>query len=513
MAFLRSQLDRDRGILFLLILIALLLAAPILTYPMGRDQGMYANIGQSILNGGLPFIDMWDIKPPVIYYIYAIAIDLFGATPSAIRLIDLITVPITMIALYGITRRLSDRRWIAIFAVILFPVFYFTETFASLSQNDAVVTLPMSLAVWCVVIIWDQPQGGRWAMIGAVCAGGLCALTLWFKHYNALFVAALVIVHGLRRWPRFPVREAIAFAVGGLPIGLIPLIYFLQTGVLEEILIVAQGTAQYNAQALTSLEAFVTQMSSYVLYRWQHWGIVIVLSAIGLVVIVWTQALRRWAIVIVWLVAGLLFVIVQAKGFDTHWIPMLPPLCLLGAVGLERLLRGRPILIPVILIMLLYGVLAKDTVIRAFPYLTGQISQVDYFRQFQGNDLKPWESLQVVRFLNRRTTPGDTLYVWGFRPEIYFLSGLRPATRFQAQFMLVGEYYPPEWKQENVDLLWAAMPPYVLVLQADYMPWVTGSNDDSATLLTYYKPLEDWLIANYERGQTIGDFLIWKRKF
>jgi hypothetical protein len=114
--------------------------------------------------------------------------------------------------------------------------------------------------------------------------------------------------------------------------------------------------------------------------------------------------------------------------------------------------------------------------------------------------------------LTERTVPGGSLYIWGFRPEIYYLTGLNPATRFIFQFPLVADWYPQAWRQENVDTLWAALPPYVAVLQVDYMPWVTGSQDDSNTLLQSYEELNDWLIYNYEPETQIGNFFLWRRK-
>ena len=76
----------------------------------------------------------------------------------------------------------------------------------------------------------------------------------------------------------------------------------------------------------------------------------------------------------------------------------------------------------------------------------------------------------------------------------------------------MADWYPADWRQENVDVLWAALPPYVAVLQTDYMPWVTGSHEDSNTLLQEYEELNDWLIYNYERDVQIGNFLFWRRK-
>ncbi|HEX2622571.1 MAG TPA: hypothetical protein VHL11_20565, partial [Phototrophicaceae bacterium] len=246
-----------------------------------------------------------------------------------------------------------------------------------------------------------------------------------------------------------------------------------------------------------------------------------------------------WRLIWLWLGAGLGFVLIQAKGFDTHWIPMLPPLTLLAGMALDTLIQKVILLYPkptslerwrkmqvtpfsailytgVTLTLLL--ILAKDTWVRAFPYITGVESQRAYYQHrewFQSNDLKPDEDLQIIKFLQKNTVPGDTLYIFGFRPEVYYLSDLRPATRFQAQFPLVASWWKPEWKQEVIDTLWAALPPYVLVLQADEMPWVTGTNSDSATVLAQdetLQDLEDWLIFNYDRQEPIGNFLVWKRK-
>lgn len=551
-----SRIDRLAA---LLAVFALMLALPIITYPLGRDQGMYANIAQAIREGGLPFIDMWDIKPPAIYYVYAVQISLLGAVPVALRAIDVFAAPFTMFALYSLTRAAFNRdaaRW----SMLLFPVFYFTETFASLTQSDSLVILPMTWAVLSAFRAGHSRGGSRRALGWSFACGVLCALVIWFKHYYVLFAVALAAAHLWQRQRassqtsaarRHPLLfEIAAFVAGGLVIGLPSLIYFASSGILAEMLIVAQGTQQYNAQAFTSLDAFWTQMSNYVNFRWWHWGplLLLVLSlpisnrllerTEGTVLsahsVAGEHGTKPWALIFLWLVAGLTFVIVQAKGFDTHWLPLLPPLVILAAGALAAWVRLVDIsvasrlfspltsagkrhaltwLVAAVTLVFFGAILAKDTWLRAWPYITGQQSQRVYYRQFQAGDLNAADSLRAARWLEERTSPGDSVYIWGFRPEVAFMAGLRPATRFQAQFALVGDRYPQAWKQENVDTLWAALPEYVLVMRADYMPWVTGSDKDSNTILAdEYQALRDWLIYNYDRHTELGNFLIWKRK-
>lgn len=147
----------------------------------------------------------------------------------------------------------------------------------------------------------------------------------------------------------------------------------------------------------------------------------------------------------------------------------------------------------------------------ALPYLTGREDQVAYYHHFQAGEFVADESIEVADFLRQRVSPGDSLFIWGFRPEVYYLSQLNPAVRFIFQFPLVADWYPQEWRKQTVDILWAALPPYVLVLQADYMPWVTGNDQDSNTDLQGYTELNNWLEYNYVRDSQIGNFLIWRR--
>ena len=529
--------------------LGLILALPVLTYPLGRDQGMYANIAQAIRAGGLPFIDMWDVKPPAIYYFYAGGISLFGATPAGLRAIDLVAAPFTLFALYALTNSFAGVR-AARWAMLLFPVFYFTETFASLTQSDSLVTLPMAWAVLCGLRAAQSQAGTRRALAWAFACGVLCALVMWFKHYYAIFAAALALAHlwirlsDQTRADRFAslLKEVAAFAAGGLLIGVPSLIFFASSGILGEMLTIAQGTAEYNAQAFASLGAFWSQMENYVWFRWWHWGPLVVLAvsywllAVGLKPKAIDsqspqltgsgrselQSNRRFPTIILWLwlIAGVVFVVIQAKGFDTHWIPLLPPLVMLASAALDRWLTllshvDRRLMLAggAAAVLLFAGILAKDTWLRAWPYLTGQQGLRGYWQGFQAGDLNAADSLRMARWLEDRTQRGDSVYIWGFRPEIAFMAGLRPATRFQAQFALVGDRYPQAWKQENVDTLWAVLPEYVVIVRADNMPWVTGTDRDSNTILAQdYKALEDWLIFNYDRGEEIGNFLTWKRK-
>jgi 4-amino-4-deoxy-L-arabinose transferase-like glycosyltransferase len=524
----------DWGAWALLVVVILLGAAPILTYPLGRDQGEFAIIGTSILRGSVPYVDVWNPKPPAIFYTYAGLIGVFGPSAWAVRTLDLLMFPVMAVALYGIGRRLLNNA-LGLWAVLLYGVFYFTESFWTLSQNDGTAAVPMALAVWGVFVLTDivptTARPRRLALAAGI--GALAALTLWFKYPYITFVAGLIVGY---LWVRraWLWDEVIAFTVGGLVIGLGGMGLLASAGALTAWWESATVTAGYTAQGY-DWAVFRADMAQYWGFRWAQWHILWVLAGVTLVRFGWRAIQkspqegnplvtdgRKWTIITSWLASTAIAMLIQAKGYDYHWLPMLPALVLLGANAanqLSQFIRSQERLprwtvhlnVPLTVILaLLY--LTVQTWGAALPYLTQSLPQTTYYTQFQGDQFTADETALLTDYLRARVSPGETLFVWGFRPEIYYLTETRPATRFIFQFPLVADWYPVEWQQQMVDTLWGVMPPYVVVARGDFMPWVTGRDADSNMLLQEYTELNNWLIFNYEQEAEVGSFLVWRRK-
>jgi len=520
---------RANLIFFALIFAIIVLALPVLTYPPGRDQGEFATIGRGILDGKIPYVDLWNPKPPAVFYVYALAIRIFGRTAEALRAIDFFVVPTICAALYWLGGRIANRR-VGLFAALLFGVFYFTESFWTLTQNDGIVALPMTLAMVCM---FKAAENSKRGWLWAFAAGALSAYTVWFKYPFALFGAAVVVGYffiknaaqgnkeaepqgekfdflaRLASW-RF---EFFAYIFGVSAVIAAGIAALMAMGAWGDLVESARVTSQYTALTF-NFQDFTELMLTAIGFRWQQWGILWILVALWF--ILGRQRTGHWRAIIIWALAGLAIMLVQAKGYDYHWLPMLPPLVLLGADSLDQLIKkfaqSRQTLATIAAILILLAVMIVRIWPNAWSYLTGQESQVAYYGRFQAGEFVADESLEVANLLRERVVPGDSLYIWGFRPEVYYLSQLNPPTRFIFQFPLVAKWYPPEWREENAEILWAAMPPYVLVLQVDYMPWVTGSEQDSNTLLQGYNELNDWLVFNYEFDTQVGNFFIWRRK-
>ncbi len=506
-------------------------ALPVLTYPLGRDQGEFATIAQAILDGKTVYVDIWNPKPPAIFYVYSLFVDLFGNTARSVRLIDFALLPLMVIGIYWAGLKLSTRA-VAILAVIGYGAYYFTTGFWSLSQNDGIAMLPMLYGLICMYQA-TQVRPYHWLWAGG--AGILAGCTFWFKYPFAL----LVLGAALGMLPLQPTRRhfavnLVALVGGGLLIVGGGLWALQSKGALDAFIESAQVTSSYTRESY-NFDDFL-HSPIWIDARetlWAHWRVLFVLTLLAIPQLWFFRykpEQKLWWPIWGWWTGAWGVLLVQAKGYGYHWLPLLPPMVLLAAQSWSQIVEWLMTRLPqpkqihsylanhallkvnslVSLGLIIY--LAWTIWSPSWDYMRGTESREDYYQNFVGGEYSAAESQEVVDYLNERLVDGESLYIYGFRVEIYYLSGLRPATRFIFNFPLIGEWYPAEWRQENVDVLWSAMPKYVLILQADYMPWVTSRDEDSNTLLQEDTELNNWLIENYEHDTQIGNFIIWRHK-
>ncbi len=74
----------------LLVAVVLVQYAPACAKVPGRDAGVFLYIGDRILNGGIPYLDVWDHKPPVIYFINAFGLLVGGGSVWGVWLLEFV---------------------------------------------------------------------------------------------------------------------------------------------------------------------------------------------------------------------------------------------------------------------------------------------------------------------------------------------------------------------------------------------------------------------------------------
>lgn len=202
---------------------------------------------------------------------------------------------------------------------------------------------------------------------------------------------------------------------------------------------------------------------------------------------------RRWML---WLLCGVVAVAAGFRFAPRYYFLLLPPVLALGARGIAL----RPVLALLLLIP------AARFGPRYFELATDDL----HGRPHAWKDLAMEQDSRAAAALLRGQT--GTLLVWGYRPEIYPLSGLPAATRFLDSQPLTGvladrhltdsRASAPELARVNRAELAGARPEWIVDGLGPYNPRLA---------ITQYEDLAAWM-AQYEvAGRTAG-CVIYRRK-
>jgi len=95
-------------LILLLVVFAILSPVAPLYQPIpARDQGVYLYVGQQILDGSIPYRDVWDHKGPLIYYIYALGLWMTNS-PWGVWFLEIIFLFLTVISSFLALRTVFD---------------------------------------------------------------------------------------------------------------------------------------------------------------------------------------------------------------------------------------------------------------------------------------------------------------------------------------------------------------------------------------------------------------------
>ena len=161
------------------LLIVALLGLPSLLYPLHADQAMFATIGDLWLHGKLPYRDAWDIKPPGIFALYALAQIAFGHSMASGHLADLLAALVTAAGLFALASRLGSPRTAA-FAPLAFGIAYFTGFGYQETAQVESFAAPLTVGYLYSLCTMRDDGRARWPIAAGLCLGLLLLLKIVF---------------------------------------------------------------------------------------------------------------------------------------------------------------------------------------------------------------------------------------------------------------------------------------------------------------------------------------------
>ncbi len=436
---------------------------------------------QQILHGKVLYRAIWFDKPPLL----ALAYLLFGALPGwPLRLFGACYGLLACWIAYAFGRELwteREGRWAA--ALLGFSLCFDYPSAAIPVASDLLMLAPHLAAVWlasrrpfwsgvlAAVAFWINPKG---ALVAAVCLlwnpAVIVAMAAGFASVSAAMLAWLAATGALApyweqvwRWGRLYAARPFETAP-------------LRNGILRTL-----GWAGFHAAIVVA--------AAWCAYRSRDREGAVTTVSSG------RRQMQRW---LAWLLISLAGVAAGLRFFPRYYFLLLPVMVMLAAHGFA-LLKGRA-RFAVCLLLLIPAIHFAPTYVAAARNGDWRDTAMDR------------DSRAAASLARAMAKPGDTLFVWGYRPEDYVYTRLPAATMYLDAQPLTGvpadrhltQSVPVETeapRERRVELARSA-PSFILDGLGPYNPRLAIGN---------YPDLRAWLEKYREVGRT-GGTVIYRRE-
>jgi 4-amino-4-deoxy-L-arabinose transferase-like glycosyltransferase len=448
-----------------IILLTVAIRLPSLVHPQPIDsEAMYSVVANEIVDGGRPYIDAVERKPPLLFWTYAAVFKVAGKFNwEALHIVALVWTLCAMVGLYVIGSELFDRNT-GLITALFYGVFQSWWTWKTLAfDGEMLMNLPI---IWAWAIAFRRSSSRLRPELFP--AGALLGAAFLLKQPAAIAAVPLGIYlllpsYRTSRLTRAnSIIQATMLTVGFFAaVGLVTLVLWKQ-GILPD--------------------AFYWTIADHDIPHvfWEK-GILHTLAFIGaclpLVVgaimgcrnksDIWAARTAERTALFGLLAASAIGAAAGARFYAHYYVQLIPPLALLAAPYYARL-WSRTMQPP--------HWLLRPAVTYAWLALT-----VIVFSIIRWTELAPRRvPSEAGRYLSTHSSPDDRIFVWGQASKMYLDAHRRPACRYIITAPLTGYVFggslpgvdtrnriiPGAW--ENLQQDFAKHPPtYIVDVQAD----------------------------------------------
>jgi hypothetical protein len=490
------SVKRDALFLLLLFLAAAALYSTVAPYTFpfpDRDQGVYTYIAEHMLQGQIPYRDLWDHKGPLIYLIYALGLLIHPV--YGIWLVGLVALCQAVFLSYRLVQEVFESN-----TALLVTALWLASLLAVIDGGGTVEFFNLPFQFAALLAVQRLFQTGRTKY--AILIGAGTGLSFLLRPNGIAIGIAIVIFLVYRvltqrdsfsRWA----QPALWMSAGGLLVLLPVFIWLSVNGALDEFFdIVFRYNALYSQMArLKWLAILVGAGYVPVLVASAFAGAMV--SAPGKSV---TDAQKFWGGFLL-LAAALEIMLSTLSGrvyrhYFVSWLPVLGMLAAPAIDLLEQGWRGRGArLVQAVSLAMLIWIAAQARVPR------------------EPLAVPPRRDDAVVRYVLENTSESDFVWFWGNEVKYNVWTGREAPTRLPYAYPLGTPGYATEELAASIlDVLRARRPMIVDATPGD--PLLPALTDAAWEADAVVWPLVRFIRENYELTGTIGPnkWLVWTYK-
>lgn len=521
----------SRRATFIIAVIGGLLLSLLIVFPPHYDQYVFYVGGEKLVGeGAVPFRDLMDTKPGLIFYIYGISTWLFGHSLYAARWLDFLFHLGALYYFYVIIRREFNRHDIALLSIIIYVVFYIAGgPFATgQAESFALIANLILLDTTCRLLSRRTTKRNSWRY-GMI--AGIAGIILFMLKYTlALFlvVPMLLAIANKRNAISYIGSFAVTMFFGlGAWFG-----YLGITGALPNVIENLRWLAAYSATNPIGDLATIND-KLFVMFT-EHATTSFSLSFIGLGAagafalikkkqgeftgsrIIAGFLLLQFVVAVISILLERKFLYYQFTRAFWCAAPFIAYGIIEAWTSISAVIRKRriPYFIGAIagLGVLFYSPLME---IAGFAKRTATASSfaiIESIREAMIDQVLEKEYRFVAQELQPHLQNDDKIFAFGHHTGLYFhLNRTSPSFILNSGF-ITASWTNPRWKMQMLGELARAKPKFILIEFNDVVPIINASLEDSWDHFEKWSEFRNWVYEHYDERMPINRYRIFKRR-
>jgi 4-amino-4-deoxy-L-arabinose transferase-like glycosyltransferase len=430
------------------------------------DEAWWANGANILHQGGRLYVDIGLDKNPPIFWFCAFLFKIFGVSMNAVHAGALLLVCITSVLLFVLGTRFFSASVGAAAALIhaVASTTYYIPRIIGLNTETLMIVFSTAAALSYLTGVLE---GRRFSFFIAGLFASCAFLTKPVAITETVLLALFVIFAG---GGRFVSRlRSLAVLLAGFALGLgVFLTYLWCDGILSA----------WWEQAMLYGFRYVGRIGADIFFVKSLRAIVgFALIFAWLLILIWlsrrmrTENARVYTFAAYWLLSAFIGVAIGRRYYANYFIQVIPPLSLLGGIGLVQLWRTRHLVgsrlarracLAAFLISFLWfhsRTLANWCAL-AFP----QLHQLQLWDMWDADQ----RNMKVAEHLRRGTSADDAIFIWGSNAQLYFLAK-RPMATIWMDYDVTDDYPPraadPSIQFQTAEILSRNRPRYIIDVQ------------------------------------------------
>ena len=451
-------------ILFCFVAVELLHISPIFQPLPNRDSGVFLYVSERILEGEIPYKDIWDHKAPLIYYFDALGLSVKGGSLWGVWLIEVISLYIaSILSFFGM-----KKIWGSVSAWAGTIIWLQTLPFFLISGNFVEeYTLPFIFGIFWLLARMDfETKSKTYFWVGI-----LSGIVFWIRPNGIsipLAIGILLLTNTLNPFKRkHAIKGILSFFVGVLSVFILISGYFLFADSLKEMV---DQVFKFNFLYLDSGATFISRFLQYLenflilpvllTFVGSAWltGVVFIFRNLEM-----NKAHRKiLSLIIIALPLELFLSNLSGFGYRHYFITWVPIIGLvtgwfaffvLQKSNFDKItFKGTAISLKIVIVFILF-VSISPTNPSIFVNLSKIFSsliergQIPYFGYSD-------EEKNIIDYINSNTERSDYLLLWGNEVKYNFITSRLAPSKYAYAYMLENsKYVRQEMITEFIDAL------------------------------------------------------------